>query len=42
MAFSALHRGRLMSAHGLAGNPALLGPYRALGNADHGNNDPTA
>jgi urease accessory protein len=27
----ALDRGRLMSAHGLAGNPALLGPYRALG-----------
>jgi hypothetical protein len=24
MAFSALDRGRLMSAHGLAGNPALL------------------
>ena len=24
-------RGRLTSGHGLAGNPALLGPYRALG-----------
>jgi urease accessory protein len=27
----AIDRGRLTSGHGLAGNPALLGPYRALG-----------
>jgi urease accessory protein UreH len=27
----ALDRGHLTSGHGLAGNPALLGPYRALG-----------
>ncbi len=27
----ALDRSRLTSARGLAGNPALLGPYRALG-----------
>jgi urease accessory protein len=41
----ALDRGRLTSGHGLAGNPALLGPYRALGTlfaVGRGCSDPAA